>query len=227
MRSVDEQREMVLEAFIEKASLLDDAMPAYVKVLGADQCLRLATMAVQPEIMRTLIRVYGANVHQVRLESSDRHANGSVKRSLMDEVVDSLLRRPDIDRGQAYAAVNLLAELDVGVLINMDPIESPMMGAHLLAFPQMAEDKNTPHYDMIAGTVLEENPRAFQSIYAFFKGRFPYDTNLFEKALEDEKTRLRTEFIAAQRAEEETAENKPRSAAKAAAHLVFSTLDKK
>lgn len=210
MRSLDQQHEHVLGVFIEKSPLLADTLPVYVKALGADMCLRLAAMAVQPEIMRTLIRGHGANVHQVRLESSDRHARGSVKLSLMDEVVRSLLYRPDIDRGKAYEAVNLLAELDVGVLINMDPIESPMMGAHLLAFPEMAQDRNTPHYDMIVGTVLEENPQRCRAIYAFFKGRFPYDTDLFEKALEAERTRLHTEFTNAQRLEEDPSTPEPR-----------------
>lgn len=226
MRTVQQQKDIVLAAFIKDDATLDDTLPAFVHVVGADECLRLATMAGQPDIMRTLINAHGANVHQTRKESSDR-GHGTINRNLMDDLVDSLLHRTDIDRSETgkkkfYEVADLLAKENVGVNINADPMESPMMGAHLLALPEMAQERDMPHCDLIVGTVLEDKPEANKLIFALFMGRFPDDVKKFMTALEDEKTRLRATFSAARRHEHEEETPEPRSIGQEAGHLAFS-----
>ncbi len=236
MKTIEQQKDYILKAFITPAPAIGDALHSYVKVAGADECLRLAAIAVQPAIMEELIEAHGANPLQIQTTHSDRRANTPIKRSLMDIVTDSVLYRTDVNRENAYDAISVLAKswqdrkpskkVAISVLINEDPLESPIMAAHLLAYPDLAKDAGTPHYKMLPGTALGENPQADKKLLCFFVGRVPDDVKKFTAALEEEKTRLRAEFAAAQNLREETIPLEPRSVSKAAASLVFSTLRK-
>lgn len=233
----EQQAETVFKEFLAPTPETQDRLQAFVMVLGANKCLRLAAIAVQPAIMKELIQFHGADSLQIQTTHSDRHANTPVRRSLMDDVMDSVLYRADVNRDNAYEAISVLARNwqdkkpskndRISVLMNDDPLESPIMAAHLLAYPDLGKDENTPHYKMLPGTVLEENQQGDRKILGFFTGRVPDDVKKFTAAFEEEKTRLRNEFAAAQRLREETTTPEPRSVAQAAAPLVFSALDKK
>lgn len=237
MKTHMEQSDEVFGAFLANEQAIEDKIPAYVQVLGADKCLQLAARAVQPEIMRQLIQFHRADSRQTQPTHSDHHPNTPLKRSLLDEVMDSALFRKDVDLDKAYEAINVLVKDwqdrkpkgTISVLMNDDPLESPIMAAHLLAFPGKSNERDMPHHDLIAGTVLEGKPEPFKKIYAFFVGRVPDDVKKVEDAIEMYGARLRTEFTAAQRLEkeEEATTSTPPRIGQIGAQMVFSALDKK
>lgn len=180
-----------------------DALVPYVQYVGADTCLRLACLAGQAFLAQALVENFNADIQQTRTVSSDRHAGTTIQLSLLDDTLEAYATGP-INRNSSvtndgYAqTVKYLLQNGAPVQLNKDPLESPILMAHLLACPNKAKEKDMPHFDLAAGTYLEEGGSAFPEPYRYLCDTYPKEVEIYQNALAFEQKRLKAQFAASQ-----------------------------
>ncbi len=190
-----------------------DALVPYVQYVGADTCLRLACLAGHPLLVQTLVENFNADIRQTRTVSSDRHSGTTILLSLLDDTLEayatgSINRNSSVTNDGYAQTFKYLLQSGVSALLNEDPLESPILMAHLLACPNKAKEKDMPHFDLAAGTYLEEGGSAFTEPYKYLCDEQPNEVETYHNALAIEQKRLRTQFAASQ-SEDTTPEPRP------------------
>lgn len=180
-----------------------DALTPYVQYIGADTCLRIACIAGQFELVKILAEDFDADIRQTRTISSDRHAGQQMQISLLDDVLDSyatdnLDRDSSVTRAGFANTFQYLLQNGAPVQLNEDPLESPILMAHLLACPDMLKQRDLPHFDLAAGTYLEEGGAAFKKPYQDLYDLCPKEMNTYLQALDAEQKKLKAQFAQSQ-----------------------------
>lgn len=204
LKTLNEVEQKILAAFRKPERFehyTHDALIPYVQYTSADTCLRIACLLGQTDLAKTLVEEFSANAGQTRTISSDRHAGQLIQVSLLDDVLEAYAteaidRESNVTNGSYAQTFKYLLQNGVSPRLNDDPLESPILLAHLLACPDKAKDQEMPHYDLAAGTYLENGGKAFAAPYIALYDTCPADMEIYFKALEVEQKKLKAQFAA-------------------------------
>ncbi len=191
----------IIHEFITPKNVYWDAVvEAAIRASDQDTALRAACMAGRPEFVDIIVDHKPELAKSTILISSDRHKDRAKILSLFDNTLQAIVSNPHIDRSDAnlfnyFEVIKYLYFKGLDVDLNEDPLESPLILAHFLAHPELAKDKNHPHFDMVTEAYNQEPPQKFSAPYDFFKDRFPEAVKKFEDALEQESTCRREENL--------------------------------
>ncbi len=199
----DEKLEKIIEQIKShtKGFYLEDVIYAQVQYADVQTALLAATMCARVDIIDYLVTNFNADPYKTYAVSSERHPGQNCQVNLLETALVAFLTRDDADRTPEGKA-NLLETVKyflakrVPVLPNEDSLEGPFPWAHYLANPKLAKNGH-PYYYLEPQCTDQKSPEEYADIYAQMKWVRPVDANVFESALENDISTLKTQMNAA------------------------------